>query len=235
MPRTARIVVPNYPYHITQRGNYQQNIFVDEADRLKYVTWIKEYSKKHNLALLAYCLMDNHVHFIVIPGEEKSLSRVFSIVHMRYSQYFNKKRKLSGHLWKGRFYSCILDEVHLMAALRYVENNPVRARLVKKAWERKWGSAAHHTGRSKDFLDLEDVENMVDMGESGWDEYLESDEIEDELDRIRKHTMLERPLGTPKFFEEIDRKVGRVIKALPRRRPREKKKINSVCPYFYYF
>ena len=93
MPRTARIVVPDLPYHITQRGNYRQDVFEDDEDRLGYLSWIDEYSKKYKLSIVAYCLMDNHVHFIAIPREEDSLAKVFSISHMRYSQYFNKKKK----------------------------------------------------------------------------------------------------------------------------------------------
>ncbi len=94
MPRTARLVVPNYIYRITQRVNYRQNIYQDAEDRLRYLSWIDEYGKKYNLSLFAYCLMDNHVHFIAIPRKEESLAKVFSITHMRYSQYLNKKKIL---------------------------------------------------------------------------------------------------------------------------------------------
>jgi putative transposase len=73
MPRTARIVVPNLPYHITQRGNYRQNIFQDDEDRLCYLSWINDYGKKYKLSIFGYCLMDNHVHFIAIPRKEDSL------------------------------------------------------------------------------------------------------------------------------------------------------------------
>ncbi len=223
MPRTARIVVPNYPYHITQRGNYRHKIFENEENRFKYLNWINEYSKKYNLTLLAYCLMNNHVHFVVIPTEEHSLAKVFSIVHMRYSQHFNKKSGSTGHLWQGRFYSCLLDELYVMAAMRYVEKNPVRARLVRKAWEWRWSSAAGHTGRSRETIELGDINDIVDLGENGWEQYLESDEIEEEIEKIRKNTMLGRPLGTPRFIEEVEKKLGRVIRVLPRGRPRKKR------------
>lgn len=90
MPRTAKLVVPNYVYHITQRRNYRQNIFQYDEDRLRYLSWIDEYGKKYNLLLFAYCLMDNHVHFIAIPRKEEFLAKVFSITHVRYSHYVNK-------------------------------------------------------------------------------------------------------------------------------------------------
>src|SRR3990170_4888939 len=222
MPRTARIVVPNYPYHITKRGNYRQKIFDDQEDRSIYLNWINEYSKKYDLTLLAYCLMDNHVHFVAIPGEDNSLSKVFSIVHMRYSQYYNKKKGTTGHLWQGRFYSCLLDEMHLMAAMRYVEKNPVRARLVRKAWNWKWSSAGFHTGRSKGIIGLGDIKEVVDLGVEGWEEYLEGEEVKEELEKIRKDTMLGRPMGSSRFIDELEKKVGSVIRTLPRGRPRKK-------------
>ncbi len=224
MARSARIVVPNYPFHITQRGNYRQKIFDDQEDRSTYLKWINEYSKKYDLTPLAYCLMDNHVHFVAIPGEENSLSKVFSVVHMRYSQYYNKKKATGGHLWQGRFYSCLLDEIHLMAAMRYVEKNPVRARLVKKAWDWKWSSAGFHTGRSTEILGLGDIEEIVGLGVEGWEEYLEGDEIKKELEKIRKNTMLGRPIGSSRFMAELEKKVGSIIRTLPRGRPRKKTK-----------
>ncbi len=223
MARTARIVAPDYPYHITQRGNYRQIIFGNIDDRKRYLLWIDQYSQKYSLSILAYCLMDNHVHFIATPRHEDSLSKVFSIAHMRYSQYFNNKRKASGHLWQGRFYSCVLDETHLMAAIRYVERNPVRAGLVNKAWEWKWSSAAFHTGRSDMELNSEDIKGILDIDVTKWEQYLNSEEIEDQINIIRRNTKQGRPIGTSGFIEEIGAKVGRVLKTLPRGRPKKKK------------
>jgi Transposase IS200 like len=94
--------------------------------------------------------MDNHVHFVSVPIEADSLTKVFNTLHMRYSQHTNRKTKATGHLWQGRFFSCILDEKHLYACIRYVENNPVRAGLVKRAEEYRWSSAASHVLRKDD-------------------------------------------------------------------------------------
>lgn len=91
---------------------------------------------------------------MVIPEEDYSISKVFSVGHMRYSRYYNKKKATAGHVWQGRFYSCLLDEMHLMAAMRHVKKNPVRARLVRKAWNWEWSSAALHTGRSKEIIGI---------------------------------------------------------------------------------
>lgn len=221
MSRSARIVIPNFPYHITQRGNYRQDIFQDDEDRLRYLSWIDEYSKKYDLSVFAYSLMDNHVHFIAIPQKEESLAKVFSIVHMRYSQYFNKKRKTSGHLWQGRFYSCVLDEPYLMTAIRYVEKNPVRAGIVKKAYQWKWSSAAAHIGKTRGEIYLEDITNLMDVPIESWEQYLDCDENEEEVRNLRKHTMTGHPLGTTVFMAKLEKKVGRVLSVLPRGRPKK--------------
>ena len=221
MPRTARIVVPGLPYHITQRGNYRQNVFEDDEDRLSYLSWIGDYSKKYNLSIFAYCLMDNHVHFIVIPREEDSLAKVFSISHMRYSQYFNKKKNASGHLWQGRFYSCVMDEGYLTAALRYVERNPVRAGIVRKPWRWKWSSAGIHVGQEEGVINLENITSLIDTTEEEWKEYIDLDENEEKVEEIRKHTLLGRPLGTKDFIAKLGKRIGRVLNVLPRGRPKK--------------
>ncbi|WP_419470087.1 transposase [Candidatus Kuenenia sp.] len=113
----ASTVASGYPHHVTQRGNYQQPVFEDESDFRQYLQWLQEYSTKYPLKIWAYCLMTNHVHFVCVPEKEDLLARTFNTLHMRYSQYFNQKRKLKVHLWQGRFYSCILDERHLRAVM----------------------------------------------------------------------------------------------------------------------
>jgi len=104
MPRIARIVAVGYPHHITQRGNYQQKIFANDADRKEYLSFLKKESKKYGLAILAYCFMSNHVYFIGISEREDSMGEVFKYAHMKYSQYYNKKTRAVGHLFQGRFF-----------------------------------------------------------------------------------------------------------------------------------
>ncbi len=146
MPRRARVVFEGVVHHITQRGNYRQNVFEDDSDKRKYVEFIREYSEKYGMKIYAYCLMSNHVHFIAAPVKEDSLAMTFKYSNMRYSSYFNKKNKRSGHLWQGRFYSCPLQYEHALEALRYVERNPVRANIVEFPWEYEWSSAREHVG-----------------------------------------------------------------------------------------
>ncbi len=139
---------------------------------------------------------------------------------MRYSQYFNKKKKASGHLWQGRFYSCVMDEDFLVTALRYVERNPVRAGIVGKPWQWKWSSAGEHVGKRNGIINLENITTLIDTTVKEWKEYIDLDENEEEVNNIRKHTMLGRPLGTKNFIAKLGKRLGRVLSVLPRGRPK---------------
>ncbi len=219
MPRNARVVIPGYLYHITQRGNYKQNIFEEDQDYVIYLKLIQEYSKKYGVAMYAYCLMDNHVHFIAKPRQEESLARTFCVAHQRYSHYFNKKRGIRGHLWQERFYSCILHGSHLKHAIRYVENNPVRARLVVHPWDYHWSSAKAHLGLVYKIIELSDIREYIDF--SSWKEYLLEKESDEELKQIRKMTLKNSALGPVEFIEKIEKLLKREILSNPRGRPRE--------------
>ena len=102
MPRIAREVFPEMPHHVTQRGNRRLDVFYTEADRKVYLEWLMEYCVKYELEVLAYCLMTNHVHLVVVPMKDESLSRAFNTLHMRYAQRINKRKGWTGHLWQGQ-------------------------------------------------------------------------------------------------------------------------------------
>ena len=221
MPRSSRVVAIGYPHHITQRGNSGQKVFFDNEDRERYLSWIQEYGDKYKLSMLNYSLMDNHVHYIGIPHKDDSLARTFNTAHMRYAQYFNKKNKRSGHLWQGRFFSCILDETHLIAAARYIERNPVRAGLVEKPWEWKWSSAQAHTKRGEPLLKLSNLFDFIEMPQSEWRQYIDAREDEKFVNAMRKHTLTGRPLGTIQFIAGLEKKSGRKFPGLERGRPKK--------------
>jgi putative transposase len=130
MPRLARVVLPDIPYHITQRGNRREDVFFCDADREFYLTLLQEYCEKYQVEVWAYCLMTNHIHLILKPFKSDGLQKVLKPLHMRYAQYINKKQGWKGHLWQGRFFSSALDESYVYSAIRYIEQNPVRARMV---------------------------------------------------------------------------------------------------------
>ncbi len=222
MPRMARVVGVGLPHHITQRGNYRQKIFNNASDRERYLLWVAEYARASGLAVLAYCLMDNHVHFIGVPETAAALARTFNCAHMRYSQYFNRKHKEKGHLWQGRFYSCVLDGRHLLAAARYIERNPVRAGLVKAAEDWKWSSAAAHCrgGGGINSFNLEALWDYIEVREEEWRGFLMQAENAEEIAGIRTYTRTGRPLGTGGFVGKLEERCGRRLHALSVGRPK---------------
>jgi putative transposase len=170
MPRSARIIIPGIAHHIIQRGNNRQNILEEDVDFRNYCYWINEYSPQYKVSILAYCLMNNHVHFIVVPQDAEGIPRLFRTVHMRYAQYANYTKRRSGHLWQGRYFSCVLDDEHLFYAIRYVEQNPVRANMVKYPWDYEWSSAKWHVDKTaKKYIKITDT-TAVDR--THWKMYL---------------------------------------------------------------
>ena len=157
MPRKARVVMAGVPHHITQRGNNKMDLFYSDEDRLKYLAYIWYYCDKYDLDIWAYCLMSNHVHYIGVPQKEDAMAQVFRVAHMRYTQDHNEKTGHVGHLWQSRYFSCPLDDVHTIAAVRYVQNNPVRAGLVASPDDYMWSSCRAH---------LKGVEDSVLCGSS---------------------------------------------------------------------
>jgi putative transposase len=222
MPRVARITAIGYPHHVTQRGNYRQRVFKSQNDYKQYLFWLKEYSDKNALDVWAYCLMSNHVHFVCVPQNSDALARTFNTLHMRYAQYVNKKQGMCGHLWQGRFYSCILDEKHLFAAVRYVENNPVRAGLVKNPEEYPWSSAKGHIQEGGDIILSEKTYLHDDI--KNWSLYLKSDTDSSIVEDIRAKTKIGRPYGEDVFMTKLEKKLGI---ELTKRKPGRPRKVKS--------
>lgn len=222
MPRLARIVVAGRPHHITQRGNNQQDVFFVDGDRRVYLQFLREYAERYCFHIHGYCLMTNHVHIIGVPDEEASLAEAIGRTHFRYSQYINRFHSRSGHLWQGRFHSCVLDEVHYGNALHYVEQNPVRARIVRKPWRYPWSSGAVHSGEAKDggLLDLA-LWRETFGGEARWKEVLEQGVDPEFAEAFRLNTHTGRPLGSDSFLSKLEKKLGRRVRALPVGRPRK--------------
>ncbi|MCL5023887.1 MAG: transposase [Nitrospirae bacterium] len=221
MPRISRAIAIGQPHHVTQRGNYGQTVFQSERDRLIYLEWLKTYSRKYSLKIWAYCLMGNHVHFVAVPIENDSLARTLNTLHMRYSQYVNEKRRARGHLWQGRFFSCILDEKHLYACVRYVLNNPVQAGIVQKAEDYRWSNARSHVRRVPDPILSGDC--YLTEGIKDWSAYLRGREDRIIVDAIRKNTKSGRPCGDDSFVAKIEGLLGRRLTALPWGRPKVKR------------
>ncbi len=144
MARIARVVMPNLPHHVVQRGVRRMDVFFSPEDRQEYLSLLSQSVSKYALDFLAWCLMSNHAHFVVVPQQQRSLAGAFAEAHRRYTRMVNFREGWRGHLWQERFHSYPMNERHLLAAVRYVEMNPVRAGLVERPEDWEWSSARYH-------------------------------------------------------------------------------------------
>jgi putative transposase len=203
MGRVARIVLVGSPHHIIQRGSRNQNVFFNEQDREVYISYLKSNCIKYGVKIWAWCLMSNHVHFVAIPEKHESFANCFGRTHLKYARRINFKREWCGHLWQERFRSSPMDEAYLLAAVRYAERNPVRAKIVEKAWDYRWSSAAYHVmSAQKDPLVSDD--NILRALIGNWKKFLEYEE-QNEVDFIRKATSTCRPIGSRSYIEELEK------------------------------
>ena len=209
MARLARVVVPGVPHHITQRGNRRQQTFFGDGDYEAYVTLMAEWCGRRGVEVWAYCLMPNHVHLIAVPSEEPSLRLAVGEAHRRYTRRVNLREGWRGHLWQGRFASFPMDDAHLYMAARYVELNPVRARMVESPQQYRWSSAAAHLAGHDDALVRADP-LIGRMGD--WREYLAQGLSEREAAAFRRHERTGRPLGSPGFTVRLEKLLGRVLR-----------------------
>jgi putative transposase len=152
--------------------------------------------------------MPNHVHLIVVPGREDSLSILFRHVHRHYSRRINFRENWKGHLWQERFHSFVMNESHLLASVRYVELNPVRARLCAQPEAWPWSSAQEHLGlRDAAFVNTSAMFERI----KDWRAYLNGDENSAELDAIRRHVRTGRPSDDEQFLKNLEKLTGREL------------------------
>jgi putative transposase len=206
MSRNARCILPGLAYHVTQRGTNRQKIFFSAANRKTYLGLLERNCEDAGVRVLAYCLMSNHVHLVVVPDRADSLAVLFRRVHGAYAQAVNAELGRTGHLWQNRFYSCPLSERHLWIALRYVEANPVRAGIAAGPEQYRWSSASVHLGGKPPARAC-----VLDVGfwqRSGgaetWREMHASKDGEHQLNLLRRCTYAGRPFGDEEFLSRLE-------------------------------
>jgi len=223
MPRIARAVAVGYPHHIIQRGNNREKVFFDDEDRKKYLTLLKKYSEKWDTPILAYCLMSNHLHLLAKPEKEESLYKMMQGVTLCYTQYINSKYQRTGRMWESRYHSCTIDkENYLWAVARYIEQNPVRARIVRKAENFPYSSAGAHVAGIKDELLRE---RLFDENQrKDYIEFIRAGIPEKEINSIRHNTKTGRPIGSEEFIKRMEKKLERRFILKPPGRPKKKRR-----------
>lgn len=209
MPRTARIVVPGIPHHVIQRGNRSEVVFFKEGDRRLYLKILSHFARKYGVEIWSYCLMTNHLHLAAVPSRPESLAKMMAAVHKRYTVMINIRNNWKGTLWQGRYLSYPMDEIYLYTCVRYIERNPVRAKIVKRPEDYPWSSARAHIFKINDpvlssFFMLDQIKD--------WRAYLQQAENEEDLEKIRKNQSSGRPLGSKQFYKQIETLTGRKLK-----------------------
>jgi putative transposase len=209
----ARLVVPGYPHHVTQRGNRRQKTFFVEDDYSDYLALLAGARKKAGVEVWAYCLMPNHVHLVVVPSRQDSLAALFAEAHRRYTRRVNERHGWRGHLWQERFHSSVMDESYLLAAVRYTELNPVRGGLCERPEDWPWSSVhAHLRGRDDDLVTVKPMSDLI----RDWATYLQAASTQAEIDALRKNARSGRPVAASAFIRRLEDLTGRRLRA---RRP----------------
>lgn len=229
MPRSARILLPNAPHHIVQRGHNRQTVFVSDDDYDYYHENLIHFKNEFNCKIYAYCLMTNHIHLVVDPGEKtESLSMLMKRVAGRQTRYVNKFKKRSGSLWEGRFKSSIISsQEYLAACCRYIELNPLRAAMVTDPADYRWSSySCKVTGKYDAVVDFPPTylamgENQTDRQKS-YADYIKATVPEYEVKLIRDALQRGQLTGGDKFRAEVERKLGIRISNKKQGRPRKK-------------
>jgi len=211
-----------FPHHVVQRGNNRGKVFFNKKDREKYLSFLKKYADKWDSPILAYCLMSNHVHLLVRPNKEESLRKMMQGVALCHTQYINRTYKRTGRLWESRYHSCIVDEErYLWVVAKYIEQNPIRAGVVKKEEDFPYSSARAHIGGVRDEVLAEELFEEGQRKE--YIEFIRVGILEDQVRNIRYSTKTGRPLGSEEFIRKMEKKLGRQFVLKSPGRPRKRK------------
>ena len=222
MARLARFVAPGMAHHVTQRGSRRGDVFFEERDYPLYLNLLKKCAEEYGSLILSYCLMPNHIHLVLVPNSEESLSKTVGNAHSRYANVVNGRMCWTGHLWQERFFSSVLDDDYLWTAIRYVERNPVAARMVDYAQNYKWSSAASRCNLEKNRYLLSDQKWDNILGQrKNWGEWLRGIEDPTRIKLLKARTRRDLPTGSDSFIEKLESEYG--VKIMPKKRGRPKK------------
>ncbi len=217
MARIARLVIPGVPHLVTQRGA-RRMIFFEAGDYEAYQGLLTEWCRKAGTEIWAWCLMPDHVHLILVPSHEDGLRAALGETHRRYARHINARQEWRGHLWQERFHSFPMDEDHLLTCARYVELNPLRAKLARRPEAWQWSSArAHLEGREDGVVKVAALLDRV----PDWRSFLAEGLDAAALAPIRRHGRTGHPLGSAEFFDRLETILGRDVRPGKPGRPKK--------------
>jgi len=226
MPRTARVIVPNCPHHIVQRGHNRNAVFVCDDDYRYYLENLIEAKHEYGIKVYAYCLMTNHVHLVVEPADSiASIGYLMKRLAARQTRYVNRLERRSGSLWEGRYKISPIDtDAYLLACCRYVEMNPVKAGLVPAPDLYRWSSYVDKISDRWVWLDKDPcfaaLADTPAMCVEGYRSFVCSPTPEHERMLIQKAIQRNQLTGSGRFVDEIERRLGVRIEFRGMGRPR---------------
>lgn len=227
MPRRARLRVAGVPHHVIQRGNNRSPCFFAEEDYRFYLRCLHEGADRYECAIHAYVLMTNHVHLLVSPAGEEALSLLMRYLGSRYVQYVNCVYQRTGTLWEGRFKSSLIDSArYLLTCYRYIELNPVRARMAASPTDYPWSSYRYHAEGCVNEV-IQDHRLYLELGATQIERQLAYRELfrhqldDKELAEIRTSVNGGLVLGEERFKDEIEGVVARRVRPGRGGRPRK--------------
>lgn len=227
MGRGARINVPGCVYHVLNRGNNRQVVFREEADYKRYTEFLERYKKRYSFKLYSYVLMNNHIHLLMEVGDKGNISKIMQGVTLAHTRYFNLKYEASGHVWQGRFKSIIVGEdSYLLEISRYIELNPVRARIVQDPRDYPWSSYAFHAyGERNPLLDEHTFYGSLGMSlqerQRRYRELVREGIQEENLKEIRESVVSGRSYCTQDYLQKIEASIRVRLQRGRRGRPRK--------------
>jgi len=213
MPRRARVYFPGLPYHIVQRGNNREACFIGPENYQRYLDLWRELSVHYHCQVHAYCLMTNHVHFLVTPENKTAISDTMKVVGSRYAAYINRRYGRTGTLWEGRHRSSMVQtERYLLTCKRYIELNPVRAGMVERPEVYRWSSYGFNAygdagwlWRHKRYLSLG---TSSDVRCHAYRELFRAHLDVEDLHLIRQAAHYCQPVGDDRFRQQIKQCYG---------------------------
>jgi len=212
MPRTARVVVPEFPHHIVQRGHNRQAVFVTDADFRYYLSSLLEFKELFEVKVYAYCLMTNHVHLLLTPACQRGLGQLMKRLAGRQTRYCNKQEGRRGTLWEGRYKSSLVDkDNYLLTCVRYIELNPMRAGMVAQPKDYPWSSYTARFDRSGKLLDPVPGLGRFLANQHDYQSFTQQAISDPRMQLIRDAVQRGQLTGDATFIEQIDNAIGRRI------------------------
>jgi putative transposase len=212
---------------VINRGNNRQDVFHKPADFEAFLVSLAELKERKPFKLYGYCLLDNHFHLLLRPTGDASISRIMQSLLISHTQRYHRHHRSGGHVWQGRFKSPVIqNDEHLLAVLRYIEANPVRARVVKKAGQYPWSSyGAHGEGQANELVDrlatYEEIARQAKVRQRKWAELVHRPLEERQLVAIRRSNATGLPYGDEAWIKRLAKRLELDLTIRPRGRPRK--------------